>query len=177
MNDMKMRPKKWLVLSGVLVLGTAVFATAKYLRVRADDNMRGEAKAILAAIILAEESYRAEHQEYLDVSAGSTAMHPRDIPTPDAAAWDQQTPISARFAELMLRNPLHRENVRFVYTVFAGRGSVPKDKLPKAVHHWLPFRSDPWYVALAVGDLDGDGVLQYVAAASEYDGVWVLSGD
>jgi hypothetical protein len=184
---MMLKPKKWQVLAGsvaaVLVMGAA--AAAAYSQYLSRKAALGEAQTILSEIALAEETYRAEHQEYFDVSGGSSAMHPRNRPTPDPVGWDHDTPISSRFEELMIGESRfwpdpdrwRRARVRFAYTVFAGRGPVPKHKLPKELQHWLPFKSDPWYIAIAVGDLDGDGNLQYVAGASEYDGVHVLNDD
>jgi type II secretory pathway pseudopilin PulG len=176
---MMIRPKKWQILGGglVAILVVAAVAAAEYVQYRNRNAARGEAKAMLSEIMAAEEAYRAEHQDYFDVSGGSTAMHPRNKPTPEAVEWEKDTAISSRFAELMRYIPWRSERVRFAYTVFAGRGAAPKDKLPKAVQHWLPFKNDPWYIALAAGDLDGDGELQYLAASSEYDGVHVLNDD
>jgi hypothetical protein len=57
--------------------------------------------------------------------------------------------------------------VYFAYTVAAGASGTTVPTLPTALSVTLPAQSQPFYVVVAKGDLDGDGTLfSYFVAPS-----------
>jgi prepilin-type N-terminal cleavage/methylation domain-containing protein len=126
-----------------------------------------EATSFLAEIKQRQESYRAEFTQYANVSTPNPAALPaggqqRGWGAPPPATWQQlgASPDGA---------------VRFQFDTFAG--------LPNAaVAGGLPGcgdatggvrNTDFWFVAQALGDLDGDGVTVCFELTSHRESVWV----
>jgi prepilin-type N-terminal cleavage/methylation domain-containing protein len=117
-----------------------------------------EATEFLGVIRLREESYRAEFGVYCATLAGSASpndysalsQHGNLLPNPESTRREARPfPGSAAWTQLGARPS---GPVRFGYAVAAG---VPADAVNAGVG-FTPATADFWFVARAVGDLDGD---------------------
>jgi prepilin-type N-terminal cleavage/methylation domain-containing protein len=150
-----------IVVAIVSVLATvAIYGVTKYTR----SAKASEATETLAAIRVAQELYRQETFVYLDVSAGSLAnLHPRSTPDGDKVDFGgdgDDAALAARFRELGVETS---GPVYFSYGVVAGRAgeSFPEVPTEKTDFNFPADPADPFYVAIAKGDLDGDGNFSY----------------
>lgn len=139
---------------GVLAL-LATVGYARWLRT----SKTAEATSMLGAIKGAQETFRAEYLRYLDVSAGSLdAMYPTSTPTDSKVAWNPAacagTPVCNGFMQL---NVHADSQVYYRYSTVA----FPATGAPAAVdgRTFSTMANDPWFVARARGDLNGDGVM------------------
>lgn len=126
-----------------------------------------EATSFLAEIKQRQESYRAEFNQYANVATANPSVLPsggehHGWGAPPPAGWQQ-----------LGASP--DGSVRFQYDTFAG---LPGD----AVAGGLPGCGDPtsgvrdeefWFVAQALGDLDGDGNTVCFELTSHREAVWV----
>ncbi len=167
------------VIVGVLsVVGVALF------RAKIFGAKSVEAVEMVQNIRAAQESYRATHQRYLNVSgsnlsdndsiaplgwwpAGSTppAVPVAFLPPPTGAInW---TNLEGHWRALA---PDASKLVRYQYACVAGPDPInPLTDTPPAVAGnpaWPTPNGALWYVIEARGDLDGDGVLSYVVGSS-----------
>lgn len=118
-----------------------------------------EATEFLGVIRLREESYRSEFGVYCPTLPSSAAAndykqldtHSNLVPDPDTTKRDPKT-FSSTTPWLQL-GARPSGPVRFGYGVAAG---VPSDA-PSDLG-WNNANADFWFVARAVGDLDGDGI-------------------
>jgi prepilin-type N-terminal cleavage/methylation domain-containing protein len=131
-----------------------------------------EAVQMVGSIRAAEESFRAETLTYLDVSGGHNlatpfpAEHPGKFktawPTPAVSGCTGDT-LCGRWMQLGAKPDAP---VVYGYAVAAGGVSdalpVPAIANPPA---W-PAITEPWYVILATGDIDGDGTNSHVLGSS-----------
>jgi prepilin-type N-terminal cleavage/methylation domain-containing protein len=143
----------------VAIIGVlALLATVGYAR-WARTAKTAEATAMLGSIKSAQETWRAEHLNYLDVSSGNLKNHfPLASPPKDQKeAWNPTscagTPVCDRFK---LLNVQAESAVYYRYSVVAG----PADGTAKSFDGktFSPAANDPWFVARAYGDLDANGV-------------------
>lgn len=142
----------------VAIIGVlALLATVGYAR-WARTAKTAEATAMLGGIKSAEETWRAEHLNYLDVSSGNLGTYyPLVVPNAQKVAWNPRacagTPVCDRF---LLLNVHADSAVYYRYSVAAG----PADGTAKAFdgRSFSPAAHDPWFVAKAFGDLDGNGL-------------------
>jgi len=136
--------------------------------------MRGarttEVRANVQAIRAAQERYRAENLQYLDVSDDLTAYYPTTTPGDTLYSFYGQSSANNAANWNRLR-PQITGAVRFGYATVAGLPGVdgaaadyPTLELSGAVS-W-PTAVGPWYVVQAKGDLDGDGVYSLAVATS-----------
>jgi type IV pilus assembly protein PilA len=149
------------VVAIVSILATlAIYGVTKYTR----SAKASEATDTLGAIRVAEEVYRQETFVYLDVSQGSLSnLHPKM--TPDGNKHDfggdgDDAELAARFRELGVETS---GPVYFSYGVVAGRSgdAFPEVPTEKTDFNFPAKASEPFYVAIAKGDLDGDGEFSY----------------
>lgn len=114
-----------------------------------------DAKAILGAIRIAEENYRAETLVYLGCSANLQAHYPAS-PNGKRRHWVAGPGHSDLGCWRML-NVATDSPTRYGFAVVAGPpGAIPpQPDLPKAVQWGAP--TEPWYVVQAQGDNDDDG--------------------
>jgi type II secretory pathway pseudopilin PulG len=136
-----------------------------------------EAKAVLKSIGVAEEQYKSLNHTYLNASP-TQAWYPVATVPPN-----QKTSFTpAAHADLALWRRLGvavRQPVEFSYIVQAG---LPTNALPALASPALSVNAasgtEPWYVAQARADADGDGVFCFVASSSFTPAmVWVDEGE
>ncbi len=140
----------------VAIIGVlALLATVGYARWTRTAKT-AEATAMLAAIKGAQETYRAEALRYLDVSGGNIDAHyPLSAPKDAKEPWNPRacagTPICANFLTL---NVQAESAVYYRYSVIAGAADGASRTIDGRA---LPPANDPWFLAKARGDLNGDG--------------------
>lgn len=150
-----------IVVAIVSVLATlAIYGVTQYTR----SAKASEATEMLAAIRVAQELYRQETFVYLDVSDGSFSnLHPTATPDGDKRDFGgdgDDAALAARFRELGVETS---GPVYFSYGVVAGRAgeSFPTPPTEKTDFNFPAAPADPFFVAVAKGDLDGDGKFSY----------------
>lgn len=149
------------VIVGVLsALG--IYGVRKYIR----SAQASEAATVITAIRGSEEVYRQDTFVYLDVSGGSFSnTNPAGVPGTHKQAWAGNTPTAAKFRELGVQVD---GAVSFTYAVVAGGigDSFPSLPTNKSDFKFPQSAAEPFYVILAKGDLDGDGVFSYMVSHS-----------
>lgn len=147
----------------------ATLATVGYRRYLSSAKT-GEATALIGSIKSAQEAFKSETFRYLDVSQGDL-----EVPYPQGAAsgigehkyaWAEGTPVYARknFKTLGVASTAP---VLYGYSSVAGLASDSIPDLPSDFDtpDWSA-PGGPWYLVVAMGDLDGDGTLSGYAASS-----------
>lgn len=147
-----------------------------------------EARAVIQAIRVAEERFRAENQRYLSVSG------PPGTTLPDDQYYPNATPDRTKRTFFLSRppdpalGPLDRkwrlldppvasnQPVQFGYLVVAGPPGMAMPAPHTASKPAWPDAgnmADPWYVIEAKGNVDGDEVATFVVASSLNGEVYV----
>jgi type IV pilus assembly protein PilA len=161
-----------IVVAIVGVLATlAVYGINKYVR----SSKASEATEMLAAIRVAEDLYRQETFVYLDVSGTLSKLHPTSSPDNtkrDFAGNGDDAAVAGRFRELGVSTS---GPVYFSYGVVAGRPGTAFPAVPttKKDFNFPTSPADPFFVAVAVGDLDGDGERSYFLTHSLTSEIYV----
>ena len=149
------------VVAVVAILATlAVFSVRKYVYA----SKTGEAIFMLGSIKSAQEAFREETQRYFDVSDGDlTKTHPMSIAAlanQEKVTWAGQTDFPA--ANFYALNVTTDSAVMFAYSSVAGDADTEVPALAGepsvAAPDWPSPPGEVWYVAEAIGDLDGDGI-------------------
>ena len=147
------------VMVGVLAT-LAVFAVRKYVFVA----KASEAYSMITAIRAAEEAYKDETFAYLNVTgAGLQPLYPNA--TPNMTKWNWQNPAHPLYAQWQRLGVDSTTAVQFGYAVAAGIGACSVNPGTQQVFNW-PATTEPWYVVVAVGDRDEDGIQSRVVASS-----------
>jgi type IV pilus assembly protein PilA len=161
-----------IVVTIVAVLGTlAVYGVRRYVA----SAQASEANAVLGSIRGAQEVYRQDTFVYLDVSQGAfTNLHPAGTPGRSKRNWADSgtTEVSKRFRELGVQV---NGGVLFSYGVVAGREGADFPTPPTTKKDFaFPSKSvEPYYVAVAKGDLNGDGSFSWVLVHSLSSDIYV----
>jgi type II secretory pathway pseudopilin PulG len=138
-----------------------------------------DAQVVLRAIGVAEERYRSMNQSYLDVSSSpgnaATGWYPVDPVVPVnqkvsfvAPAHPDYAPALPRRGWRHLNAPVTRP-VGFTFKVNAGLPVTPIGNVALASAAWsfaANAGTDPWYVAQAHADGNGDGTYCVLVATS-----------
>ena len=151
---------------GVLA-GLATYGVRKYIRAA----KQSEATSMLTQIRAAEEAYREETFTYLGLAAASS-WHP--VMTPTEAKYDWGTSTTA--GDTLFRPLGVRPDgpVMYAYTVVSGAaGATPASVVMATRTLTFPAANDPYYVAMARADLDGDGSLTYAVTYSGSSEIWL----
>jgi prepilin-type N-terminal cleavage/methylation domain-containing protein len=166
------------VVAVVSILVTlAVVSVRKYIYA----SKTGEAVMMLGSIKAAQESFREETERYLDVSNGDLEnAHPiplNELVNQRKVQWDGHTTSWAQnFYALQVGSD---GPVQSTYSCIAGAAAAnPPNTLAGTPSIAAPAwpNSPPgevWYVAEAIGDLDGDGVQGAFATSSFSAEIWV----
>lgn len=130
-----------------------------------------EAVSMIQSIRAAEERWRAENQNYLDVSSSMTAWYPMKNPGKKLYGWDQ--PTGNDYKKWQLLAPTVAGPVQFGYVVKAGPAFTKPPKLDISnPPTWSTQLTEPWYVIMAEADANGDGVFAKYAASSLSDEIY-----
>lgn len=157
-----------IVVAIIAVLGTlAVYGVNKYIA----SAQTSEATAVLNSIRGAQEVYRQDTFVYLDVSGGSFQnLHPSATPGNFKRNWagDGDSPAtSGNFRELGVEvsGPVY-----YSYGCVAGRSGEawpePPTNKSRSAFRFPASATEPFYVAVAKGDHDGDGLFSWVLTHS-----------
>jgi len=173
----------------VAIMGVlAAVAVAMFTR-RAYSSSVAHAQIVLRAIGAAEERYRSLNQVYLDVSTPANDANLGWYPTATIplgkkilflnASHVDYTPAGRQGWRYL--NPSVTQPVGFAFKVNAGLPSTPITNVALATSG-LTFSTnagnEPWYVAQARADSDGDGTYCAVVATSFMPEVrWVNEGE
>jgi prepilin-type N-terminal cleavage/methylation domain-containing protein len=155
----------------VIIVGIlAVVGTVSYTRfIRS--SRTSEAIYMVGSIRSAEESFRAETLQYLDVSGTITNYYPSLNPGKFKSAWIASDCSAATLCSRWMQLGVTSDGpVMYGYAVVAAAASAtvasrlsgfPVNNPP----NW-PAPSEPWYVILAAGDVDGNGTRSYAVGSS-----------
>jgi type IV pilus assembly protein PilA len=113
-----------------------------------------EAVQVIGSIKTAEEAYRAETLQYLNVSTNLKTYFPNPNPTNKKTGWG----AGSNQANWLTLNVSVDGPVYFGYAVVAGGPgqAVPAGDLEIKKAPTFPNPLEPWYVVQAKGDVDGD---------------------
>ncbi|MBW2529506.1 MAG: prepilin-type N-terminal cleavage/methylation domain-containing protein [Deltaproteobacteria bacterium] len=132
-----------------------------------DAAKSGEAKDIIGAIHVAQESYRAETLGYLDCSANLASWYPG---TPDSKKRHWVQPGHGERACWQTLNVAVDSPTRYGFAVVAGSpGDDPNATAAPSTNQkptWPNPATSPWYVVQAAGDNDDDNTLSYFVSSS-----------
>jgi prepilin-type N-terminal cleavage/methylation domain-containing protein len=127
-----------------------------------------EAVGFLAEIKARQESYRADFGQYCDVSSGDPdAWYPTATPGATPTAWDDTSTEGKRWLQLGAAPP--GRQVRFSYVTVAG----PPGTTPSWGGGLGYTGSDFWFVARALGNLDGDAEYVTFESYSHGQGLYI----
>jgi prepilin-type N-terminal cleavage/methylation domain-containing protein len=154
------------VIVGILAL-LATFAYGRWIR----SARMNEATEMIAEIRKREEAFRAETGIYLNVSKSlnSPDLYPAQTPGRFTSNWDGPCPTCVNSWKRL--NVFTPTPVFFGYAVVADPAAAPASlnvSIVKggAAMDLTSLAGQPWYVAVARGDLDGNGVYCSVYATS-----------
>lgn len=148
-----------------LLTGIATYGVSRYIA----SSKTGEAIQLLGSIKAAQEAYKDETFEYLDVSGSKsiTNFYPTNaLPGQNKVQWGGAPDDVANRWRTLGVNP--SSPVRFVYACAAG-GPTDNIVAPEAmtIGNWPSgAQGAPWYVCQAKGDLDRGGKISKYAVAS-----------
>jgi type II secretory pathway pseudopilin PulG len=130
-----------------------------------------EATGFLSEIKARQESYRFDFGMYCDVSSGAMNLWPTVTPPRGRTqAWAPDPKWNTLGA-----TPAGRSSL-FVYSTTAGvPGTQPA--FPGANPARGYATDDFWFISMAVGDVDGDGITMMIESYSHSKGLWVSTGD
>jgi prepilin-type N-terminal cleavage/methylation domain-containing protein len=126
-----------------------------------------EAIGTIQAIRVAQEKWRSENGNYMDVSADMSTFYPMANPGRTLYAWNR--PAGPDYAKWMLLNPTVSNSVQFGYVTKAGApftAIVDPSSAGKPTWPAPGNVTEPWYVIEAMGDTDEDGIKSFYVAAS-----------
>lgn len=165
---------------GVLAV-IAIVGYNKYVRSAAS----GEARAMLQSIRGAEDNYKAEVLNYMSCPTGGTFaagdFYPRVATALDSrkSAWINTG--NSNFGCWQTLNVKSSGPVRYSFSVLSGNPgplTAPKPApIPAAAWPYTGASqtANPWFVAVAEGDYDGDGQLSSMYIGSEMSDVVVIN--
>jgi len=129
-----------------------------------DASRTGDAKAIIGAIRIAQESYRAETLSYLSCSADLKDWYPGN-PSGKVRHWQQ--PTHADWTCWSTLNVTTDSPTSFGFSVVAGQpGEKPPAPNLAMDITWPNPTTEPWYVVQSGGDANEDGNLSILVASS-----------
>ena len=165
------------LMTGVAIVGIlavlGVVLIGKQLRATQSE----EAMTVVQSIRAAEERYRAENRQYLDVSTTLTTYYPGDSDGKKRSFFRSAAPsppLDALDARWRLLAPTISTPVMFGYAVVAGNPGTPM-ATPSTANKpvWPTDPVEPWYVIQAEADGNNDGTKCWVVSSSLNGEVYV----
>jgi type IV pilus assembly protein PilA len=155
------------VVSIIGILATlATYGVRKYVL----SAKKAEATSMLAQIRAAEEAYRDETFAYKGVDA-FTVWHPAGTPGANKRSWDSESnDMTLAFQALGVRSD---GPVYYSYSVVAGTAGDTIPPIPTARTFDFPEPTGPYYIVMAMADLNGDGTFTYALSHSDSSEVYV----
>lgn len=148
----------------VAIVGVLATLTTYGVRKYVLEAKKAEASSMLVQIRAAEEAYKDETFQYLGQAAFGT-WHPTNTPSPGKRDWNSASTT-------MLTNVFNPLGVRpdgpvgYSYAVIAGvAGGAPAT--PMATRFTVPTATGPFYIAMAMADLNGDGTFTFALTHSD----------
>jgi len=164
----------------IAIVGILAAVGVTYFRKHASASKVTEAQAMVQSIRAAEERYKAENKQYLDVTGTLPSHSNPDGYYPQAPDGKRRTFFLAQSDTTRLNRlwwllgPTTSGPVQFGYAVVAGASGVQMPTVDIPNQGAMPTPTDSWYVIQAAADNNGDGV-QCVVAGTSLDGevtVW-----
>jgi prepilin-type N-terminal cleavage/methylation domain-containing protein len=172
----------------VIIVGVLATIGVASVRNYVNSAKVSEASAVVQAIRVAEERYRAENQRYLGVSEPPTSLgeyYPNATPDRTKRTFFRSRPpapaVDALDAKWRLLDPpvASNQRVQFGYVVAAGPPGVAmpaphtasKPPWPSAAE-----MADPWYLIEAKGAVGGEATATFVVASSLNGELYVEKG-
>ncbi len=156
----------------VAIIGILSTLAALSFRGQRAQAKSAEGRAVLGAISAAQELWRSEHMVYLDVSAAMDSYYPPGTPSDDTEVTWKGWAATSEQQEWSQLNVVPK-GVEFVQFGYATKAGLPQPSGGTAVFPELAgsavlnFDPDqPWFVAQAAGDTDGDGLSTYMTATN-----------
>jgi type IV pilus assembly protein PilA len=150
---------------GVLA-ALATYGVRKYLL----EAKKAEASSMLVQIRGAEEAYRDETFQYLGAANFST-WHPTNTPFDGKTDWGTTTTMGTN-----VFNPLGVRPdgpVAYSYAVVAGGAGASLPAIPTVKVFNFPTPTGPYYIAMAMADLNGDGEFTYALTHSDTSEIYI----
>lgn len=156
---------------GVLA-ALATYGVRKYVL----EAKKAEASSMLVQIRAAEEAYKDETFQYLGLTDGFSSWHPTATPDDGKRGWDSgTTDVGTRVFRPL--GVLPDGLVLYSYSVVAGNaGETPAAVTTASRTITFPTASAPYYIAMAMGDLNGDGTFTYALTHSDSTEVFIDDG-
>jgi type II secretory pathway pseudopilin PulG len=153
------------VIVGILAT-LATYGVRKYVM----EAKKAEASSMLVQIRAAEEAYKDETFEYRGLGAFS-AWHPTDTPGTGKNGW--QSGNTAMTPVLRDLGVVPDGPVTYSYGVVAGGADDSIPAIPTVKTWSFPDPSGPFYIAMARGDLNGDGTYTYALSHSDTAEIYI----
>lgn len=135
-----------------------------------------EAQGIIQGIRAGEEAYKAETLSYLTCSTtgiGGATYYPQTSGSPSSTRWNWNQQGHTEWPQWSQLNVTADAPVRFGYQVVAGAPGVGMPAIPAVFSAAaFPANPNPWYVVMATGTPDPNGVTYYFMASSLSGEVW-----
>jgi prepilin-type N-terminal cleavage/methylation domain-containing protein len=149
----------------VVIVGVLAAVGVTYFRRHALASKVTEAQAMVQSIRAAEERYKAENRQYLDVSKTLDNYYPTAPNGQSRQFFLPSTDTGPTNQKWWLLNPTTSGYVQFGYAVVAG---PPGSTMPQSAMTGATARTvnDHWYEIQAVANNDGDSVYCVVVGTS-----------
>jgi type IV pilus assembly protein PilA len=161
------------VMVGVLAV-LAVYGVRKYVLTAKSS----EVYSMINAIRGGEEAYKDETFRYLDISGTSfSPLYPN--PTPNSKKFSWTNPTHSLYSKWQVLGVNADTAVQFGYGVCAGVGQTPvppSQPLTERTFNW-PATNAPWYIVVAVGDRNENGIKAVAVSSSFSSDVFVEKED
>ncbi len=134
-----------------------------------------EATGMLASIRGAQEAYRQETFRYLDVSGDFAKLHPSTTPGAFKRSWEGDGDNATTSANFRTLGVSADGGVYFSYGCVAGDTGDAFPAPPTSKQNFgLPAAAvEPFYVAVARGDTDGDGIPTWLLTHSLTNEIYI----
>lgn len=158
----------------VVIVGILAVTGTAYFRKHALASKVTEAQAMVQSIRAAEERYRAENRQYLNVlesdalpNCQSDQLYPVKPNGSSRPFYQPRDSTDAHNALWWTLRPTAAGNVQFGYAVKAGGAGTTAIPMPPGLNNAPTIvPTDSWYVIEAFADNDNDGVCCLVVATS-----------